>query len=320
MKIPGIPYVQARGDYADADGLHYAFAWHATANTASDSAEASYATHRDDGVSAHFYVDGDSVTQALDTDRKAGHAGSAYGNNNAIAIEVTGLNSWTRQQWLDRVAWDRIAYVIAYIVRRDPDFAGWQNRRATVAEMQANPRVKANYGHNDMRLAWGSTTHTDPGPNFPWDRLISAINTALGVAGAPPSGGTMTDLDTGHTGPNGERVTLGTALARLYNQGLFGVDPAAADQFPLSMPASLERIEAVLAAVAARVEIDPAELQAIQDAARNGAAQALAAAKEAIITGVIDALPNGGGSGGGYDVEQIKTALRSVFADAGAEG
>ncbi|SCL42191.1 hypothetical protein GA0074692_6702 [Micromonospora pallida] len=40
-------------------------------------------------------------------------------------------------------------------------------RRATVAEMKANPKVRAFYGHNDMRLAWGGTSHTDPVPTSP---------------------------------------------------------------------------------------------------------------------------------------------------------
>jgi hypothetical protein len=46
--------------------------------------------------------------------------------------------------------------------------------------MKANPRVKAFYSHDDMRRAWGGTTHTDPGANFPWDKLFAVVNAALG--------------------------------------------------------------------------------------------------------------------------------------------
>lgn len=189
MRVPGFRFVQAKGDYADKDGLHYGFAIHATANTASDEAETAYAAHRTDGTSAHGYVDWDSLTQALDTDRKAGHAGSAYGNENAIAIEFTGLNSYTRQRWLDSIAWSQVGAWIAYILRNDPDYRGFQVRRAGVDEMRANPRVKAFYGHDDMRRAWGGTDHTDPGPNFPWDRLFQAVNDALGGAPATTTSG-----------------------------------------------------------------------------------------------------------------------------------
>jgi N-acetyl-anhydromuramyl-L-alanine amidase AmpD len=179
MRIPGIPYVQGRNDYSDRDGLHYGIAIHNTSNDASDEAEASYAKRRTDGVSAHLYCDDDSVTQSLDLNARAGHAGSNIGNDVAIAVEITGANGWSRAQWLANVAWDKLGAALAWVIRNDPDFAGFQVRRASVEEMRRNPRVKAFYGHDDMRRAWGGTTHTDPGPNFPWDRLFGAVNQAL---------------------------------------------------------------------------------------------------------------------------------------------
>jgi len=179
MRVPFIPYIQGRNDYDDTDGLKYGLAWHNTSNDASDEAEAAYATRRTDGVSSHFYVDGDSVTQSLDTTRKAGHAGSRQGNENAICFEIRGANGWTRDQWLAGVAWDGLAEVAAYVIRAHWPDGSFQNRRATVAEMQANPKIKAHYGHDDMRRAWGGTTHTDPGPGFPWDHLIAKIGAAL---------------------------------------------------------------------------------------------------------------------------------------------
>jgi hypothetical protein len=179
VRIPGVPFHQGRNDYDDGDDLHFGIAIHNTSNTASDSNEARYADHRTDGTSAHFYVDADSVTQSLDTADKAGHAGSREGNENAIAFELTGTNDRSRQWWLDNIAWAKLGYVIAYILKHDPDYRGFQVRRASVAEMQANPKVKAFYGHDDMRRAWGGTNHTDPGGNFPWDRLFAAVNAAL---------------------------------------------------------------------------------------------------------------------------------------------
>mgnify|MGYP001618059296 FL=1 len=119
------------------------------------------------------------MTQSLDTGDKAGHAGSAAGNENAISVEITGANGETRDWWLANVAWDKLGRVLAPVIRHHwPDWS-FQVRRASVAEMKANPKVKAFYGHDDMRLAWGGTTHTDPGPNFPWDRLFAAVNAAL---------------------------------------------------------------------------------------------------------------------------------------------
>lgn len=176
MRVPGVPYVQGRNSYTDRDGMKYAIAIHNTSNNASDTNEASYATRRTDGVSSHFYCDKDSVTQSLDTNARAGHAGSSQGNENAISVEITGANGWSRQQWLDNVAWAELGRVLAYVCRS----YGIAVRRASVAEMKSNPKVKAFYSHNDMRLAWGGTDHTDPGANFPWDRLFQAVNQAMG--------------------------------------------------------------------------------------------------------------------------------------------
>lgn len=179
MRVPGIPYVQGRNAYKDSDGLKFGIAIHNTSNDASDEGEASYATRRTDGVSAHLYCDKDSVTQSIDTEDRVGHAGSSIGNNNSLAVEITGSNAKSRDWWLKNVAWDKLGKVLAYIIKHDPDYRGFQVRRASVSEMKANPRVKAFYGHDDMRRAWGGTTHTDPGPNFPWDRLISVVKEYL---------------------------------------------------------------------------------------------------------------------------------------------
>lgn len=183
MIIPSIPFVQGKNNYTDSDGIKYGIAVHNTSNNASDSGEASYGTWRPDGTSSHLYADADSVTQSLDTDRKAGHAGSPPGNENAVSVEITGTNDKTRDWWLANVAWDKLGAVLAAVIRYHWPDGSFQVRRATVAEMKANPKVKALYSHDDMRLAWGGTTHDDPGPNFPWDRLFTAINDALGTYG-----------------------------------------------------------------------------------------------------------------------------------------
>lgn len=175
MRIPGVPFIQGRNSYGDGDGRKYGIAIHNTSNDASARGEASYATRRTDGVSAHFYADATEVIQSLDTSARAGHAGSRTGNENSIAVEITGSNGWTRQQWLDRVAWDKLAAALAVVCRH----YGIEPRRASVAEMKANPQVRAFYGHDDMRRAWGGTTHTDPGPNFPWDHLLEQVKRAI---------------------------------------------------------------------------------------------------------------------------------------------
>jgi N-acetyl-anhydromuramyl-L-alanine amidase AmpD len=178
--VTGIPYVQGRNAYDDRDDRKYGIAIHNTSNTASAEGEASYATRRTDGISSHFYVDLDSIVQSIDTKDRCGHAGSANGNENAVCVEITGSNAKTRDWWLKNVAWVKLGAALAQVIRAHWPDGSFQVRRATVAEMKANPKVKAFYGHDDMRRAWGGTTHTDPGPNFPGDHLFTVVKAALG--------------------------------------------------------------------------------------------------------------------------------------------
>jgi len=173
MKVPGIPFIQGKNRYGTS--TKYAIAIHCTANTAPARNEASYATRRTDGVSAHFFIDDREVIQSLDTNDIAGHAGSWQGNQYSIAVEITGLTSWSRQRWLDSVAWDKLGAVLAAVARHH----NIPPVRVTVEQMKANPQVRGAYDHNQMRLAWGGTDHVDPGPNFPWDHLLRVWQDAM---------------------------------------------------------------------------------------------------------------------------------------------
>lgn len=275
MRVPGIPYVQGRNAYTDRDGRKFGIAIHNTSNDASDSAEASFATRRTDGVSAHFYVDGDSVTQSVDTRDRVGHAGSQEGNDNAIAVEITGANGWTRQQWLTGVAWDLLGRVLAQVIRHHWPDGSFAVRRASVAEMRANPKVKALYGHDDMRRAWGGTTHTDPGPSFPWDRLTGAINAAL-----RPAVPALPEED--------DMPTIADILAADVVEG-DGAYPLGrtvweARQHAMAANTRTARMEAMLTAMATQLGVVAADVDQVEelaaanlDAVRAGVAQILAA-------------------------------------------
>lgn len=144
---------------------------HNTANDASAENEASYAKRRTDSVSSHYYVDSNSVVQSLNTDYRAWHAGSKTGNDRAISYEITGVNGWSRAQWLDRVAWG----LLAAQIRKDCAAHNIVARDLTVTQIKAGSLTGV-ITHNEMRLAWGGTTHTDPGPNFPMDHLLALVN------------------------------------------------------------------------------------------------------------------------------------------------
>jgi hypothetical protein len=233
-RIPGVRYVQGRNDYRDSDGHHYGIAIHNTSNDASDEGEASYAQHRTDGTSATLYVDNDSVTQSIALTDKTGHAGSHEGNENAISVEITGTNGKSRAWWLANVAWDKLGDALGWVICNDPDYANFQVRRASVGEMRSNPKVRAFYSHNDMRLAWGGTVHTDPGDGFPWDRLFAAVNAGIKKAGGkptnpnppvPPASPSGTEqivnaLPQLKRGSNGQHVKVAQSLLNVRGYGL----------------------------------------------------------------------------------------------------
>jgi N-acetyl-anhydromuramyl-L-alanine amidase AmpD len=173
------------GDYVFTDKDYIVI--HNTSNDASDANEASYAKRRTDGVSSHYYVDRDSIRQSGDTRWRAQHVGSAEGNNRGISYEITGSNAKSRSWWIDNVAWSKLASQI----RMDCDVHDIASRLLSVAQIREG-RLTGIITHNQARLAWGYTTHTDPGPNFPMDYLLEKVTGAkpsTPPAQQPPTGG-----------------------------------------------------------------------------------------------------------------------------------
>lgn len=161
--FPDIPFVQAAGD-GGVRAQTQMVVIHATDNTASDEAEASYATHRPDQISAHIYNDEDSVIQAVPLSHVA-YGCYPIGNSRSVQFELVGLSNRLTDATLRR---------IAPIVRRVCDRYGIPIRHVGPAELRAG--VRGICGHGDVTLAWGQGSHTDPGPAFPWGTFIGYVN------------------------------------------------------------------------------------------------------------------------------------------------
>lgn len=181
-QYPDIAYDGPPASYNSTSYPKRYVAIHNTSNDATAEGEASYAKRRTDGTSSHYYVDNDSIVQSLHTDYGANHAGSQTGNRYAIAYEITGVNGWTRQQWMDRVAWPLLARQIARDCRQHSIPA----QLLTVAEMR-DGTSRGLVTHDLMRQAWGGTTHTDPGPNFPMDHLLALVHAEMTPTTAAPT-------------------------------------------------------------------------------------------------------------------------------------
>lgn len=187
MSIPELSYVKylgtGRNYRRDSNGRAVGtkkkyIALHNTSNSAPAKNEASYGTRRTDSVSSHFYVDDVEAYQSLPTEWVAWHAGSNTGNSYAVAIEITGTNA--TNNWLgDPDDIDMAARITADECKK----WGISNRLLSVAEMKAG-NASGIVTHNNMRLAWGGTDHTDPGSNFPYAYFMAKVAEYLGTA--PP--------------------------------------------------------------------------------------------------------------------------------------
>lgn len=123
-------------------------------------------------VSSHYCADADSIVQCVRLGDVAWTVGNRPGNYRGINWELSGFAAQTRAQWLDAFGLAMFVRVAPYM-RADAARYGIPLQRRTVAELQAfRPGITS---HNDLRLAFGGTTHTDPGPNFPWDYLMNLL-------------------------------------------------------------------------------------------------------------------------------------------------
>jgi N-acetyl-anhydromuramyl-L-alanine amidase AmpD len=135
---------------------------------------AAYFANLSDGrsVSSHYCVDDNSVVQCVLLKDTAYTVGNSQGNGRGINWELSGFASQSRAQWLDPFGLAMFAQMAPY-VRADAQTYGIPLEKRTVAELRAmKPGITS---HNDLRLAFGGTTHTDPGPNFPWDVFLDVM-------------------------------------------------------------------------------------------------------------------------------------------------
>lgn len=214
---PGLPFVQAQGyTRGRPDGPALWIAWHSMeASEWSGRAEstAAYFASPGDGrsVSAHHCGDDNSVIQCVDEDDSAWTVGNRPGNYRGVNIELAGFARQSRADWLDPFGvamFARLAPIVAASMTR------WHipNRWCSVADLKAfRP---GHTTHNDLRLAFGGTTHTDPGAGFPRDYVAQVLAAALNPMEDDMA--TMYVIETGlektPENPTGERVIASTGV------------------------------------------------------------------------------------------------------------
>jgi hypothetical protein len=153
--------------------------WHCTANATSNAlGEAKFAASRTDGVGMHAAADAAGrCVQALETKYGTGHVASTTGNRYGIAVELCATMGSSAEHYR------RTIDAAVPFVRLAAAKHGIPARWLTVAQMRDGVS-KGHVTHNDARLAWGGTDHTDPGAGFSRqyviDRLTAGVPTPTG--------------------------------------------------------------------------------------------------------------------------------------------
>lgn len=180
---PPASYTPGRARPAQYVTLHY------TAGSEGDtSAEAgvAYDKRRTDGTSCHYFTDsaGAALQEVRDGDRS--HSALWHGNEIGIHIEICGT-AQTRAQWLDAVSHATLqttAELVAHLCKAH----GFPAKRLGVAETRAayyaesatlRPRGINDHGTVTAAYPEDGGTHTDLGPNFPWDVFMTMVGDAM---------------------------------------------------------------------------------------------------------------------------------------------
>lgn len=134
------------------------------------TATARFFANETNKTSAHYIVDPTTVIQCVGDHTVAYHCGY---NQDSIGVEMCDEETGTAARWDDensRAIIARAATLVAQLcLAYDIDPI-----RPSVAELKEKG-PHGIYGHNDSRLAFGNTTHSDP-IDFPWQRFLKQVH------------------------------------------------------------------------------------------------------------------------------------------------
>lgn len=125
-------------------------------------------------ASAHYCVDNLQIVQCVAELDVAWAAPGA--NRDGLHIEHAGFAAQTPAQWRDtysQALLERSSFLAAQLARR----YGIPVRKLTVEEVR-DGRTSGFCGHADVSLAFGKSTHTDPGKSFPWADYLALVEDA----------------------------------------------------------------------------------------------------------------------------------------------
>ncbi len=175
------PFVRPRGYSVGRSAPVTYVVLHTTEGAANSSAAengAAYDARRTDDVSTHFFVDNNSVVQCVLTKDTAWTARAA--NARGIQIEMCGRASTIK--WVDGGYYEALLENSAKLTARLLKKYGLPARFLTDTQLRNNE--KGITTHRQVTRVLGGS-HTDPGPNFPYDYFLGRVKAYMGLTPAP---------------------------------------------------------------------------------------------------------------------------------------
>jgi hypothetical protein len=189
---------------------------------------ARYFAQAGSGGSAHYVEDPTTEAHCVPDNITGWHAPP---NGNSIGIEICAEGgdyalSYTRDQWLSPQVWPAVQRAAA--------------RTRELCERFGVPMTKVDAagllngahgicGHVDVSQAWHQSSHSDPGPQFPWPEFLAEVNNT----GDPFMA--LTDA---------QQVAMATSVGKIEYAILSLVKPST-DQIP-ALIASLDKLTAAI--------------------------------------------------------------------------
>lgn len=125
--------------------------------------------------SCHYVCDTDSITQCVPDVAKAWHCGRK-GNAGGLGLELCGRARQTREQWLDELSLPMLAIAARWAAVKCERYHLPPVFVSAEGLLKGEPGITT---HAEVGKAWRQTTHTDPGPHFPMDLFLKAVQTAM---------------------------------------------------------------------------------------------------------------------------------------------
>lgn len=177
---PSPPFIAAR--WHGGKQIPKAIVVHATVTpckAGEAKAVAEFFAHNEAQTSAHYVVDPERVFQCVGDHTIAYHCGY---NAGSLGVELCDPQSGPGTRW-ENAGHDAMLTRGARLVAQLCLAYGIAAKRPTVADLKAHG-PHGIYGHNDSRLAFDHTTHTDPGPASPWQAFLDRVHDRIAVVQA----------------------------------------------------------------------------------------------------------------------------------------